>query len=75
MLLLNRIEPQIARILFEGVDQLQFQYLRPQLPNSENPDDKKEHLPLGVEIQLRWREPGIFSAQDFSVVVPTHATS
>jgi len=61
--------------LFEGVDQVQFQYLRPQLPNSEGPDDKKEHLPLGVEIQLRWKEPGIFSAQEFSVVVPTHATS
>jgi hypothetical protein len=61
--------------LFEGVDQAQFQYLRPRLPNSEGPDDKKEHLPLGVEIQLRWKEPGIFSAREFSVVVPTHAIS
>lgn len=61
--------------LFESVDQVQFQYLRPQLLNSDGPDDKKEHLPLGVEIQLRWKELGVFSAQEFSVVVPTHATS
>jgi len=61
--------------LFNGVDQVQFQYLRPQLPNSDGADDKKEHLPLGVEIQLRWKDTGVFSAQELSVVVPTHATS
>ena len=61
--------------LFEGVDQIHFQYLRPRLQNSAGPDVKKERLPLGVEIQLRWKEPGIFSAREFSVVVPTHATS
>ena len=61
--------------LFEGVDQIQFQYFRPQVPNAEGPDDRKEHLPLAVEVRLRWKEGGIFSAREFAVVVPTHATS
>jgi prepilin-type N-terminal cleavage/methylation domain-containing protein len=61
--------------LFQGVEQIQFQYFRPHLANLEGPDNAKEHLPLAIEIQLRWKEAGIFSAQEFSVVVPTHATS
>jgi prepilin-type N-terminal cleavage/methylation domain-containing protein len=61
--------------LFEGVDQIQFRYFRPQVPKIEGPENNKEHLPLAVEIQLRWKEAGIFSAREFAVVVPTHATS
>jgi len=61
--------------LFQGVDQIQFHYFRPHVPNLEDPENAKEHLPLAVEIQLRWRDAGVFSAQEFSVVVPTHATS
>jgi prepilin-type N-terminal cleavage/methylation domain-containing protein len=61
--------------LFDDMDQIQFQYFRPHLANQDDLDNTKEHLPLGVAIHLRWSKPEVFSAQDLSVVVPTHATS
>ncbi len=61
--------------LFEGMDQIQFQYFRPHSSGQDASDDKKEHLPMGVVIHLRWTEREVSSAQDLSVVVPTHASS
>ena len=61
--------------LFEETDQILFQYFRSHSASEETSDGRKEHLPMGVAIHLRWTQHEATSVQDLSVVVPTHATS
>jgi len=61
--------------LFDGLDQVKFHYFRPESVSRESSGDKKEHLPLGVAIRLRSKAAQALSAEDFSIVVPTHASS
>lgn len=61
--------------LVEEADDVQFRYFRP--PEQEQARGRapgtRALLPQGVEIQLRWKEPGLLSAKEFVVVVPVHA--
>lgn len=36
--------------------------------------NRKDRLPLGVELKLRWRESGFFHAEEFSISVPVQAS-
>ena len=64
--------------LIDGLDNVQFRYFRPLSeegiePGVVLPAQKKERLPAGIEIRLRWNESGLFPTKDFSIVIPTHA--
>jgi prepilin-type N-terminal cleavage/methylation domain-containing protein len=39
-------------------------------PVPQNLGQKRERLPIGVEIRLRWNESGMLSSQETSVVIP-----
>ena len=59
--------------LVKEADDVQFRYLRPPEQARVRALGTRELLPQGVEIQLRWKEPGLLSAKEFVVVVPVHA--
>jgi prepilin-type N-terminal cleavage/methylation domain-containing protein len=62
-----------SAVLVEGVDQVQFSYLRPKTSTGSNSAPGSQHkdfLPLGVEIKLHWNEHGPFSTKEFSIVIP-----
>jgi prepilin-type N-terminal cleavage/methylation domain-containing protein len=72
-----RVRPN-SIFLIDGLDSVQFRYFRPGSeeglgPGEILPAQKKQRLPAGIEIKLRWDEPGLFPAKDFSIVIPTHA--
>jgi prepilin-type N-terminal cleavage/methylation domain-containing protein len=61
--------------LVEEADDVLFKYIWPpeQAQARVRAPGTRERLPQGVEIQLRWNEPGLLSAREFVVVVPVHA--
>jgi prepilin-type N-terminal cleavage/methylation domain-containing protein len=64
--------------LIDGLDNVQFRYFRPLSeegiePGVVLPAQKKERLPAGIEIRLRWNESGLFPTKEFSIFIPTHA--
>jgi prepilin-type N-terminal cleavage/methylation domain-containing protein len=72
-----RVRPD-SIFLIDGLDTVQFRYFRPLSEEGLEageivPARKKERLPAGIEIKLRWNESGLFPAKDFSIVIPTHA--
>jgi prepilin-type N-terminal cleavage/methylation domain-containing protein len=62
-----------SAVLIEGLDQVHFSYVHPRTSagsSSAPGSQKKEFLPLGVEIKLHWDKDGPFLTKDFSIVIP-----
>jgi prepilin-type N-terminal cleavage/methylation domain-containing protein len=73
-----RREDSIAMV--EGFEDGKFQYSKRQPPKEGTSParlsltgQRRDLLPPGVEIKLRWREPEFFYAKDFTVVIPVQA--
>jgi prepilin-type N-terminal cleavage/methylation domain-containing protein len=65
--------------LVPGLQDAEFRFLHERVPTdggkrSVSPR-KREPLPVGIEIRLRWKEPQWVDRQEFSIVVPVHAAS
>jgi prepilin-type N-terminal cleavage/methylation domain-containing protein len=59
-----------SRYLIDDLESIQFSYTRPESRVPTTPGLRRDSLPEGIGIRLRWDEPGLLGTRDLSITVP-----